>query len=102
MTPNRRRFMKYLAKLFDLCALAAIDRICLPHCVLFAKGMTFAGFLAMRIKLENGLAFALFIVMWHYLFISCGLYVSKRLTTRLAQVLEVCKATTLASASCSY
>jgi exopolysaccharide biosynthesis polyprenyl glycosylphosphotransferase len=97
MTPNRRRFMKYLAKVFDLCALTASTGFVL---IVFSlpTGMTLAGFMAMRIKLGNGLAFALLIVMWHYLFISCGLYVSKRLTTPLAQVLEVCRATTLAAA----
>src|ERR1700733_13756155 len=97
MTPNRRRFMKYLAKLFDLCALTASTGFLL---IVFSlpRGMTLADFMAIRIRLGNGLAFALLIVMWHYLFISCGLYVSKRLTTPLAQVLEVCRATTLAAA----
>jgi exopolysaccharide biosynthesis polyprenyl glycosylphosphotransferase len=97
MITNKRRFMKYLAKLFDLCALAASTGFAL---IVFSlpRGMTLADFMAMRIKLGNGLAFALLIVMWHYLFISCGLYVSKRLTSQIAQVLEVCKATTLAAA----
>ena len=35
--------------------------------------------------------------MWHNLFIFCGLYVSKRLTTQIDADLEVCKATTLAA-----
>src|SRR6201988_3279472 len=97
MTPNRRQFMKYLAKLFDLCVLAVSIVVSL---ILFSspRGTTFAGFLAMRIKLENCLLFALFLAIWHNLFIACGLYVSKRLTTRRTQILEVCKATTLASA----
>jgi exopolysaccharide biosynthesis polyprenyl glycosylphosphotransferase len=58
--------------------------------------MRIADSMAMRIKLGNGLAFVLLLAMWHYLFIFCGLYVSKRLTTQWAQVLEVCKATTFA------
>jgi exopolysaccharide biosynthesis polyprenyl glycosylphosphotransferase len=97
MTPNRRRFMKYLAKLFDLCVLAISIVVAL---IVFSspKGTTFASFLAMRIKLENCLLFALFLAIWHNLFVACGLYVSKRLTTERTQILEVCKATTLASA----
>ena len=97
MTPNRRRFMKYLAKLFDLCVLAVSIVVAL---IVFSspRGTTLAGFLAMRIKLENCLLFALFLAIWHNLFIACGLYVSKRLTTQRTQILEVCKATTLAVA----
>jgi FlaA1/EpsC-like NDP-sugar epimerase len=97
MTPNRRRFMKYLAKLFDLCALVVAVVVAL---IAFSspEGMTLAGSMAMRIKLGNCLVFALLLLMWHNLFIFCGLYVSKRLTTQLTQIVEVCKATTLAAA----
>jgi exopolysaccharide biosynthesis polyprenyl glycosylphosphotransferase len=97
MTPNRRRFMKYLAKFFDLCVLAASIFVAL---IVFSspKGMTLAGFMAMRIKLGNCLVFALLLALWHNLFIFCGLYISKRLTTHSAQILEVCKATMLAAA----
>jgi exopolysaccharide biosynthesis polyprenyl glycosylphosphotransferase len=96
MTPNRRRFMKYLAKLFDLCALVVSVVVAL---IVFSSpgGMTLAGSMAMRIKLGNCLVFALLLLMWHNLFIFFGLYVSKRLTTQLTQIAEVCKATTLAA-----
>ena len=96
MTPNRRRFMKYLAKLFDLCALAVSIVVAL---IMFSspQGMTVAGSMAMRIKLGNCLVFALLLLMWHNLFIFCGLYVSKRLTTQVTQTVEACKATTLAA-----
>ena len=61
MTPTRRRFMTYLAKLFDLCALAASTGFTL---IVFSlpKGMTLAGFMAMRIKLGNGLASPCFLL----------------------------------------
>jgi len=97
MTPNRRQFMKYLAKLFDLCVLAVSIVVAL---IVFSspRGRTFAGFLAMRIKLENCLLFALFLAIWHNLFVACGLYVSNRLTKQRTQILEVCKATTFAAA----
>jgi exopolysaccharide biosynthesis polyprenyl glycosylphosphotransferase len=89
--------MKYLAKLFDVWALATSVVVAL---IVFAfpEGMTLAGFMAMRIKLGNCLLFALLLTMWHYLFIFCGLYVSKRLTTQRTQMVEVCKATALAAA----
>ena len=98
MTPNRRRLMKYLAKLFDLCALALSIVVAL---IMFSspQGMTVAGSMAMRIKLGNCLVFALLLLMWHNLFIFCGLYVSKRFTTHFTQAVEVCKASTLAAAT---
>jgi exopolysaccharide biosynthesis polyprenyl glycosylphosphotransferase len=97
MTPNRRRFMQYLAKLFDIFALAASVVIAL---IVFSSsmGMTPENFLAIRIKLGNCLLFAALLALWHYLFIFCGLYISKRLTGPFAQIVEVCKATTLAAA----
>jgi exopolysaccharide biosynthesis polyprenyl glycosylphosphotransferase len=59
--------------------------------------VTLAGSMAMRIKLENCLVFALLLLLWHNLFIFCGLYTSKRLTRRRTQILEVCKAALLAA-----
>src|ERR1039457_600786 len=97
MSPNnRRRFVKYLAKLFDLCALVVSIVVAL---IVFSspQGMTLAGFMEMRIKLGNCLVFALLLLVWHNVFAFCGLYVSKRLTRQLTQIAEVCKATTLAA-----
>ena len=97
MSPNnRRRFVKYLAKLFDLCALMVSIVVAL---IVFSspQGITLRGFMEMRIKLGNCLLFALLLLVWHNVFIFCGLYVSKRLTRQLTQIAEVCKATTLAA-----
>jgi exopolysaccharide biosynthesis polyprenyl glycosylphosphotransferase len=96
MTPHRPRFVKYLAKLFDLCALTLSTVVAL---VIFSspRGMTLAGSMEMRIKLGNCLLFALLLLVSHNVFIFCGLYVSKRLTRQFTQVVEVCKATVLAA-----
>jgi len=88
--------MKYLARLFDLCILTT-SIILVAMMLSTPKGMTLADFLAIRIKLGNVLLFALLLALWHNVFVSCGLYVSKRLTTQWAQILEVCKATTLSA-----
>src|SRR5713101_6473185 len=86
--------MKYLAKVFDLCVLIAAF---VAAGIALSDGMTFAEFMAMRIKLGNFLLFGLLLILWHNLFIVCGLYTSKRLTTVWAAILEVCKATLLAA-----
>jgi exopolysaccharide biosynthesis polyprenyl glycosylphosphotransferase len=92
MISNRRQSIRYLAKLFDLCVLVLSVAVAL---ILFSspKGTTIADFMAVRIRLGNCLVFALLLLVWHNLFIFCGLYVSKRLTTERMQVIEVLKAT---------
>jgi exopolysaccharide biosynthesis polyprenyl glycosylphosphotransferase len=92
---SRRRFMKYLAKMFDLCVLITAF---VSAGIVLSDGMTFTEFMAIRIKLGNFLLFGLLLILWHNLFIICGLYSSKRLTTAWAGILEVCKATLLAAA----
>jgi exopolysaccharide biosynthesis polyprenyl glycosylphosphotransferase len=57
-----------------------------------------AEFLSMRIKVQNFVLFALFLLAWHLIFSSFGLYNSKRFSPRWAQVLDIAKATTLGSA----
>jgi hypothetical protein len=90
---SRRRLMKYLAKLFDLSVLITAF---VSAGLVLSDGMTFGEFMAIRIKLGNFLLFGLLLILWHYLFIICGLYTSKRLTTAWAAILEVCGATVLA------
>jgi exopolysaccharide biosynthesis polyprenyl glycosylphosphotransferase len=89
---SRRPFTKYLAKLFDLCVLTSAF---VSAGLVLSHGMTFTEFMAIRIKLGNFLLFGLLLILWHTLFVICGLYASKRLTTVWASILEVCKATSL-------
>lgn len=94
MIQTRRRFMKHLAKFFDL---GVLTTAFVSAGIVLSHGMTFTEFMAMRIKLSNFLLFALLLFLWHNLFVICGLYTSKRLTTAWAAVMEVCKATLLAA-----
>jgi exopolysaccharide biosynthesis polyprenyl glycosylphosphotransferase len=91
---SRRRLMKYVAKVFDLCVLITAF---VSAGIILSDGMTFAQFMGLRIKLSNGLLFALLLITWHNLFVFCGLYVSKRLMTAYTEILGVCKATSLAA-----
>jgi exopolysaccharide biosynthesis polyprenyl glycosylphosphotransferase len=94
---NRRLLMKYLAKLFDLCSLVMSFVLAVIIVHFPVVDMSPADFMAVRVKLSNCLLFALLLLMWHNLFVVSGLYVSKRMTTRRAEIFEVCKATILAS-----
>jgi exopolysaccharide biosynthesis polyprenyl glycosylphosphotransferase len=90
--------MKHVAKLFDLFAIAIAIVLATVAVHPSPEGITVAGFLAMRIKLGNGLLFLLLLTIWHNIFAFCGLYISKRLSTWRTDVSEVCKGTLLASA----
>jgi exopolysaccharide biosynthesis polyprenyl glycosylphosphotransferase len=90
--------MKHAAKVFDPCALVTSFVVTAAALYSPPEDMTFAGFMAMRIKLGNSLLFVMLLITWHCLFIVCGLYVSKRLIRRRTQIFEVCKATSLAAA----
>ncbi|MGA8489220.1 MAG: sugar transferase [Terriglobales bacterium] len=90
-----RRILNTATKLFDLLLMiVSFGTATLPH--LAAGGtVSFAQFLEMRIKLENFVVFLVLLWLWHIIFRVVGLYGSKRLTTRRAEVLDVLKATSL-------
>ncbi len=91
---SRRRLIQHLAMLFDICVLVMAF---FSAGIVLSSSMSLTGFLAIRIKLGNFLLFGLLLVLWHNLFIICGLYTSKRLTSTWSAVLEVCRATLLAA-----
>ena len=97
MIPNRRQFMKQVARIFDLCALVVSFIVAIIALYSSSKGMTLTEFMAIRIKLANCLLFAGLLGTLHSLFVLCGLYASKRLTTLRVEIFEVCKAALLAS-----
>lgn len=97
MNPSRRQFLNHSAKIFDLCVLVC-SFVLASVAYLLPKDLTLTGLMALRVTLGNCLLFAVLLFTWHNLFILCGLYVSKRMTGRRAEMLEVCKATVLAAA----
>jgi exopolysaccharide biosynthesis polyprenyl glycosylphosphotransferase len=60
------------------------------------QAVTFSEFLSMRVKIGNFFVFFGLLLCWHVLFSLCGLYVSHRLSSRTADVVDVLKATSLA------
>jgi exopolysaccharide biosynthesis polyprenyl glycosylphosphotransferase len=96
MRPARWRIIKQLAKIFDV--VAVVTAFVLAEALCSDKGgVSVVGFLEMRIKLSNVLLFVMLVAAWHGIFGLCGLYVSKRLSTPIAQITEIAKATTLAT-----
>ena len=59
--------------------------------------LSFAQFLALRIKIGNFLLFALILLVWHSILLLCGLYQSRRMSTRRSEAVDTLKATGMAS-----
>ena len=98
MVHSMRHILNYAAKVFDLCVMVCSFALATIFAFASRKSFNLAGFMAMRIKLGNILLFGLLLVTWHVIFSWCRVYVSKRLTPRRTEVIELCKATSLAAA----
>jgi exopolysaccharide biosynthesis polyprenyl glycosylphosphotransferase len=94
MTRSRRQILVYAVRLDLILMVLAFGAATLP--VLLREGLpSFAGFLSMKIKLQNFVAFLLLVLLWHFVFSVLGLYKSKRLASRTAEVFDVVKATSI-------
>lgn len=91
----RREILLSALKLFDLVvmvfafALATVPALGVGHTVRVAE------FFSMRVKVGNFFIFLGLLILWHSLFSVFGLYASRRLSSRLAEAIDVAKATVL-------
>jgi len=97
MTALRRRILLRTAKLFDLAIMTLSFGLATVLVAYETPATSLAKFLSMRVKVQNFALFAGFLFLWHIIFLSLGLYASKRLSTRSAEVLDILKATAVAS-----
>ena len=95
MSKFRREIFVYSLQLVDLILLVlAFSAATLP--VLFTDGLeSFAAFLALKIKLQNFVAFVVLVWLWRLVFAVVGLYGSKRHASRRAEAIDVLKATSI-------
>jgi hypothetical protein len=98
MTTFRRRILLGAAKLFDLALMVFSFALATVLVVNETPTISLARFLSMRVKIGNFVLFALLLLAWRLVFSSFGVYSSKRLSPRRAEVLDIAKATTLGSA----
>jgi exopolysaccharide biosynthesis polyprenyl glycosylphosphotransferase len=91
----RREILLSALKLFDLVvmvlafALATVPALGVGHTV------TAAEFFSLRVKVGNFLIFLGLLILWHCLFAVFGLYTSRRLSRRSAEIADIAKATLL-------
>ncbi|HXP60898.1 MAG TPA: sugar transferase [Dongiaceae bacterium] len=98
MAPLRRRILLRSAKLFDLVPMVFSFGLATVLVARQAAATSLADFLSMRIRLQNFVIFAGFLLAWHVIFSALGLYGSKRFSSRWAEVFDVAKAAVLGSA----
>jgi exopolysaccharide biosynthesis polyprenyl glycosylphosphotransferase len=94
MLNYRRKILLELFKGVDLLIMSACMFIG-ALAVSFIDATEFGSFLSMRIKLSNLLISILLLLAWHAIYRSFGLYNSRRLSPKLAEVSDVIKATSL-------
>ena len=95
MRTTRRQLMTNALKFFDLLLMIFSFGVATLPVLVRVGPMNFAQFLSIRIKLQNLLVFLVFLWVWNSVFTMLGLYESKRLSSRLAELTDVVKATSL-------
>lgn len=98
MREIRRRFLLTALKCLDLLLLAVSFGLTAIVIVYADKTVAISVFLSLRVRVWNFAIFALLLFVWHELFAACGLYQSKRVSTRSADLVEIARATGLSTA----
>lgn len=97
MNQAKRRLINGTAKLIDLGILVLSLGLTTILVVSEHGTLSVTEFLALRIQLGNFVLFTVLVFIWHLILAMCGLYESKRLSTRRSELIDVLKAVTLAT-----
>ncbi len=97
MSTIRRQLLLNALKLFDVCLMVFSFGVATLAVANTSYTGSLAQFLAMRVKVGNFLIFAACLLSWHIIFSSFRLYASHRLTRRRAELLDILKATSVAT-----
>ena len=97
MNEAKRRFLLNALKLYDLGIIVVSFGLATYLLVHAEHKVSLHDFLAMRVKVSNCAIFAVAMFCCHAIFSLCGLYQSRRLSTRLAESTDALKATSLST-----
>jgi exopolysaccharide biosynthesis polyprenyl glycosylphosphotransferase len=97
MNGVKRRFLLNALKFFDVGLVILSFGLAAAFAAYPSQSVSFARFLSIRVKLSNCAIFATALFFCHGMFSLCGLYESKRLSTRLAEIVDALKATFLST-----
>jgi len=97
MEERRQRFLINLLKIFDLVLVTLSFGAASILAAYSDNRVSIAEFLSLRVKISNCVIFVAFLIVWHLLLRSYGLYRSKSVPTREADILEAMKAIALST-----
>ncbi|HKR86321.1 MAG TPA: sugar transferase [Terriglobales bacterium] len=95
MRTNRTRFLVSALKLSDIGVMLGSILLVLYLVVPDRSVIGVSGFLAMRIKVQNFIVFFALVALWHMTFSIFGLYNSRRMLGRQADLIDSIRATSL-------
>ena len=90
---DRHRLPLSLLQLMDLILITTSFGLATGLIVLTQSSFSFEQFLGMRTKISNLILYLLALSICHGVCVLCGLYVSRRMTSRLTECMDVFKAT---------
>jgi exopolysaccharide biosynthesis polyprenyl glycosylphosphotransferase len=96
---KKRRLLLNALKLLDVVLLITAFGLATALVVYAEKGVSLERFLSLRVKLSNCAIFGVGIFVWHVILSASGLYKSRRLSPRFAELFDILKATTLCTLS---
>lgn len=95
MSRFRRQILVYAFQVVDV-LLLLLSFAAAASPALFREGLiSLAGFLSLKIELQNFVAFLLLVWLWRFSFAVLGLYSSKRHASRKIEAIDVVKATSI-------
>ena len=95
MNNFRRQLLLNALKLFDVCLMVACFGLATLAVTESSQTGSLSEFLSLRVKISNFLIFGLFLLSWHVVFSSFGLYASHRLSRRRDEMVDILKAASL-------
>jgi len=97
MSNIRRQILLNAFKLFDMVIMVTAFGGATVTILRESQSVSFAEFFTMRVKVGNFLIFSGLLVVWHLLFSACGLYASRRLSRRAAEMADMLRVTCFAT-----
>lgn len=99
MNETKRRFIVSALKFFDVGLIMLAFILASVWMIYAGKPISLSRLLDVRVKLSDCAIFAVALLASHAMFALCGIYESRRLSTKSAEIVDVLKAVTLATAS---
>jgi exopolysaccharide biosynthesis polyprenyl glycosylphosphotransferase len=97
MDNARRRTLNDAIRIFDIFLLIVSFAVATMPLLATQGPVSFANFLAIKIKLQNFVIFFGLLWIWNTVFASLKLYDSKRLVSRISEAIDIFKGTTLSA-----